>query len=93
MVLIALCGLASGVNNSVFTSHVIEVSPYERSVTSGAYNFLRWIGGAAAPVLSGLLSHAVSAKFPFAVSSVIVLVGVLLIAVKAKAPEAVEKSA
>lgn len=86
IVLIGLCGLASGVNNSVFTSHVIEVSPYERSVTSGAYNFLRWIGGAVAPVLSGVLGHALSSKAPFAVSSVIVLVGVLLIAVKAKVP-------
>lgn len=44
IVLIVLSGLASGLNNALFTSYVMDISPYERSVTSGVYNFVRWLG-------------------------------------------------
>ena len=36
----------SGLNNTLFTSYVMDISPYERSITSGVYNFVRWLGGA-----------------------------------------------
>ena len=43
----------------------MDISPYERSVTSGVYNFVRWLGGAIAPILSGIIYHAVSPQSPF----------------------------
>jgi MFS family permease len=80
--LIVLSGLASGLNNALFTSHIMEVSPYERSITSGVYNFVRWLGAAIAPVLSGYIGHHVGATVPYAVSAVIVVVGVLMIGIR-----------
>ena len=58
--LIVLSGLASGLNNALYTSYVMDISPYERSVTSGVYNFVRWLGGAIARFyqeLSVILFH------------------------------------
>ncbi|WP_028400153.1 MFS transporter [Ectobacillus panaciterrae] len=82
---VVLSGLVSGLNNALYTSYVMDVSPYERSVTSGAYNFLRWLGAAVAPVLSGVIGQTVSAKAPFGIASIIVLlaVGLMLLPVKA----------
>ena len=60
IILIVLSGLASGLNNALFTSHVMEVSPYQRSITSGSYNFVRWMGAALAPLMSGIIGEAIS---------------------------------
>lgn len=57
----------------------MEVSPYERSITSGVYNFIRWIGAAIAPVMSGLLKHLLSNGAPYALTAVIVLQGIMII--------------
>lgn len=80
IVLIILSGLVSGLNNALFTSYVMETSPYERGVTSGMYNFVRWMGAAIAPVLSGVIGHAISAKAPFMVAMVLSLVAFLFLA-------------
>ncbi|MFP3360796.1 MFS transporter, partial [Planococcus sp. SIMBA_143] len=77
-------GLASGLNNALFTSYVMEVSPYERSITSGGYNFLRWLGAAIAPVLSGLIGQGVSAHAPFLVAAVLSVGGIGLMLIKPK---------
>ena len=63
--LIVLSGLASGLNNALYTSYVMDISPYERSVTSGVYNFVRWLGGAIVSILSGIIGHTVSPQSPF----------------------------
>ncbi len=60
IVLIIISRLISGLNNALFTSYVMDVSPYERGVTSGAYHFVRWLGAAITPVLSGFIGHSVS---------------------------------
>ncbi|MBL0385319.1 MFS transporter [Tumebacillus sp. ITR2] len=86
IVLIVVSGLASGLNNALFTSHIMEVSPYERSITSGVYNFVRWLGAAIAPVLSGYIGHNVGATVPYAVAGVVVLVGTILIAARKRTP-------
>ncbi|MEJ8554236.1 MFS transporter [Tepidibacter sp. Z1-5] len=82
--LITLSGLFSGLNNALFTSYVMEVSPYERGITSGAYNFVRWLGAAIAPILSGFVGHAFSSNTPFALASAVLLVGIFLVVVKDK---------
>jgi ACDE family multidrug resistance protein len=68
LVLVVASGLFMGIANALFTSLAMEVSPYTRSISSGAYNFLRWSGAALAPVLSGLLAQRVGPRVPFAVS-------------------------
>ena len=82
--LVIVSGLASGLNNALFTSYVMEVSPYERSITSGGYNFLRWLGAAIAPVLSGLIGQSVSAHAPFLVAAVLSAGGIGLMLMKPK---------
>ncbi|WP_273833384.1 MFS transporter [Guptibacillus sedimenti] len=81
---VIVSGLASGLNNALFTSYVMEVSPYERSITSGGYNFLRWLGAAIAPVLSGLIGQGVSAHAPFLVAAVLSVGGIGLMLIKPK---------
>jgi MFS transporter, ACDE family, multidrug resistance protein len=76
---IILSGLASGLNNALFTSYVMEISPYERGITSGAYNFVRWMGAAIAPVLSGVIGHLLSSKAPFMVAMILALIAFLFL--------------
>lgn len=79
IIFIVLSGLFSGLNNSLFTSHVMENSPYERSISSGAYNFLRWLGAAFAPVMSGLIGNSLSAHLPYLVAGVLGAAALLFI--------------
>lgn len=90
IVLIVLSGLASGLNNALFTSYVMDISPYERSVTSGVYNFVRWLGGAIAPILSGVIGHTVSPQSPFLVGGIVVLVGCVMILIPIRKPVEIE---
>ncbi|SEN67093.1 MFS transporter [Lihuaxuella thermophila] len=84
--LIVLSGLISGLNNALFTSYMMEVSPYDRGVTSGVYNFVRWIGAAVAPILSGLIGHALSPHMPFLIAAVVGLFAFLFILIPVKQP-------
>jgi ACDE family multidrug resistance protein len=78
ILLIILSGLVSGLNNSLFTSHAMEVSPYERGITSGVYNFVRWLGAAVAPILSGVLGHALDKTIPFVIAGILVILGLVI---------------
>ncbi|MFT8313783.1 MAG: MFS transporter [Clostridium sp.] len=84
VMLIVISGLISGLNNALFTSYAMETSPYERGITSGAYNFVRWLGAAIAPVLSGMLGNIFSAVIPFAVAGVITFIGIVLLLTKSE---------
>jgi MFS transporter, ACDE family, multidrug resistance protein len=84
IILIVLSGLTSGLNNALFTSYVMEVSPYQRSITSGSYNFVRWMGAALAPLLSGLIGEAISPRAPFGVAALLVIIGIVLISLRTK---------
>ncbi|TDB54735.1 MULTISPECIES: MFS transporter [Bacillaceae] len=84
IVLVMLSGLVSGLNNALFTSYVMEVSPYERGITSGGYNFLRWLGAAFAPLLSGVIGHAIAPQVPFLVAAIIAVVAFIIMKVKVK---------
>ncbi len=77
--LIIASGLLCGIANAVFTTLAIEISPFTRSISSGAYNFLRWAGAAIAPVLSGYLDKAFSPQLPFLVSAAVVVVAIILL--------------
>lgn len=73
--LVIISGIFCGIANAMFTTFAIQVSPFTRSVSSGAYNFLRWAGAAIAPVLAGFLQDTYSSSVPFYVGAVIVLIG------------------
>ncbi|BDG42008.1 MFS transporter [Saccharococcus caldoxylosilyticus] len=83
---IILSGLVSGLNNALFTSYVMEASPYERGITSGMYNFVRWMGAAIAPVLSGIIGHSVSDKAPFMVAMVLSFIAFAFLIIRKQQP-------
>jgi len=78
IVMIALMGLLLGINNTVMTTAVMEVSPVERSTASAAYSFLRFTGGSISPWLAGKVSEHISIGAPYYVAAAAVLVGLLL---------------
>lgn len=82
IVLIILSGLILGINNALFTTTVMEHSPYTRSVTSGAYNFVRWLGAAFAPLVSGLISEMFGTSYPFIIAAILAVVGMALLFLK-----------
>ncbi|MCL4542989.1 MAG: hypothetical protein M1118_00075 [Chloroflexi bacterium] len=47
--------------------------------TSAGYNFLRWIGAAIAPVLSGFLAQVISPRVPFALAAVLLVVSITVL--------------
>lgn len=79
IVFVILSGLPCGLNNALFTSYVMEISPYERSITSGAYNFVRWIGAALGPILSGVLGEIFFFSAPYIMAGLLVIIGILVI--------------
>jgi ACDE family multidrug resistance protein len=70
---IVVSGLFCGISNASFTSLAMEVSPFSRSVSSAAYNFLRWAGAAIAPILAGFLGQTYGFSFPFLVVAPVVI--------------------
>ncbi|WP_224424659.1 MFS transporter [Methanobrevibacter sp. TMH8] len=63
----ALSGILIGNINTLLTTVVMDGSPIDSSTTSSAYNFLRFIGSAIAPVLAGFLGETISPSTPFLV--------------------------
>ncbi|MDA8199003.1 MAG: MFS transporter [Thermaerobacter sp.] len=72
---IVVSGLFCGVANALFTTMAMAVSPFSRSISSGAYNFLRWSGAAIAPVASGLVDQAFGVHVPFFVGAGMLVLG------------------
>jgi MFS family permease len=77
-IFIILSGLLSGINNSLFTTYVME-SHFERNIISGGYNFLRWMGAAIAPIASGFIGETVGLKIPYLVAACLSLLSLALI--------------
>ena len=74
-------GLFLGVMNTVLTESVMEATELPRAVASSTYSGIRFVGGAVAPALAGVVSAAVSAAAPYEVGAVavVVAIGVLLV--------------
>ncbi len=92
MLVIIFSGLVSGLNNALFTSYVMEESPYARSITSGVYNFVRWLGAAIAPILSGVIGGLFSLHTPFGISALVVLAGFFIICIRLDSRRVQEKT-
>ena len=67
--------------NTVLTESVMEATELPRAVASSTYSGIRFVGGAIAPALAGVLAAALSPAAPYVVGAValLVAVGVLLL--------------
>ncbi|KQL49572.1 MFS transporter [Brevibacillus choshinensis] len=72
-------GALLGNNNTLITTGVMNAAPIERSTASAAYSFLRFIGGAIAPVLAGKLAEWFNPHVPFIVGAGFVLLSVVFV--------------
>ena len=79
IVAVILSGAFLGVNNTLVTTAVMEVSPVERPVASAAYSFVRFIGGAIAPWLAGKLAEWYAVQIPFYVGAGAVVISILVL--------------
>jgi len=79
VVCIILAGALLGINNTLITTAVMEVSPVERSVASSAYSFVRFVGGAIAPWLAGKLAEWYNPHVPFYFGAFAVLAAALVL--------------
>ncbi|KUO96436.1 MFS transporter [Ferroacidibacillus organovorans] len=77
VVCVIAAGALLGINNTVITTAVMDVSPFERPIASAAYSFVRFMGGAIAPWLSGKLAVWFNPHVPFYVGAFGVSLAVL----------------
>nr|WP_205004067.1 MFS transporter [Scopulibacillus daqui] len=74
--LVIIAGSCLGINGTLVTTLVMEVSPVERSTASAAYSFLRFIGGAIAPFLAGKLAEWFDPSISFYVAAAAFLLSI-----------------
>ncbi|MGI3786111.1 MAG: MFS transporter [Janthinobacterium lividum] len=74
-------GLFLGVMNTVLTESAMEATELPRAVASSTYSGIRFVGGAIAPALAGVLSASLSPAAPYVVGALalVVSIAVLLI--------------
>ena len=61
---IVVGGLFLGVMNTVLTESVMEATDLPRAVASSTYSGVRFVGGAAAPALAGVIAGVARATAP-----------------------------
>ncbi|MGO2810230.1 MAG: MFS transporter [Brevibacterium aurantiacum] len=90
IVCVIVAGLILGVLNTVFTESAMEVSDLPRPVASGTYSGVRFIGGAVAPIVAGVVSESISTGAPYFFGAGVVLLAVVIIAIGWKAVRRVD---
>ena len=73
--LVIVGGLFCGVLNANLSTLAMGISSHGRSVASGAFNSLRFVGGAFAPITAGYLGQHYGATVPFLLGALAVVVG------------------
>lgn len=76
---VILAGAMLGNNNTLITTAVMNAAPVERSTSSAAYSFLRFLGAAVAPYMAGKLAEHYNPHVPFVVGAGFVLLSVVFI--------------
>ncbi|MEC2217170.1 MFS transporter, partial [Bacillus velezensis] len=76
---IVVAGAVLGMVNTIMTTAVMGAAPVERSIASSAYSSVRFIGGALAPWIAGMLSEHFTASTPYTVGGIVVFVGMLVL--------------
>ncbi|MSS45429.1 MFS transporter [Cutibacterium sp. WCA-380-WT-3A] len=75
---VILGGLFIGIINTAMTEIVMSASDIQREVASSAYSGVRFLGGACAPTLAGLLSSVWGIGGPYYVGAVTLVVTIAL---------------
>ncbi|WP_370541892.1 MFS transporter [Alicyclobacillus tolerans] len=81
---VILAGALLGINNTLITTAVMVVSPFERPIASSAYSFVRFLGGAIAPWLAGKLASWYNPHIPFYSGALGVILSVVILAIGRK---------
>ncbi|MEC3608613.1 MFS transporter [Bacillus glycinifermentans] len=76
---IVIGGGILGMVNTILTTAVMGAAPVERSVASSAYSSIRFIGGAIAPWLAGVLADHYNAHAPYVAGCIAVLIGMAVL--------------
>jgi len=81
VIVVIVAGLFLGVLNTALTETVMEATDLPRAVASSTYSGVRFLGGAVAPALSGVIAAWLGAGGPywFAVAAIVVAIGVLIL--------------
>ncbi|MFK8215123.1 MFS transporter [Haloferax volcanii] len=77
--LVVVGGLFCGVLNANLTTLAMGISSHGRSVASGAFNSLRFVGGAFAPITAGYLGPQYGATVPFLLGALTVIAGAVVL--------------
>jgi MFS family permease len=72
-------GAFIGLNNTLVTQAVMQVSPVPRPTASASYGFVRFIGGGLAPFFAGILAAHFSQHVPFYVGAGAVALAILVL--------------
>ncbi|WP_019274722.1 MFS transporter [Vibrio coralliilyticus] len=86
VIAIIVSGALFGVVNTLFTELAIETHPTSTSIASAAYNFVRWLGGAIAPILITHIGEHYGSAYSFSLAAVFALIACAIIS-RAKLPK------
>ena len=77
---IIIGGLFLGVMNTVLTESVMEATDLPRAVASSTYSGVRFVGGAAAPALAGVIAAALGYGAPYWIgcAGLLIAIGILV---------------
>lgn len=74
-----VAGLFLGVLNTVFTESVMEATALPRSVASSTYSGIRFVGGAVAPAVAGVIAARAGEASPYVLGAAALGVSVLVL--------------
>lgn len=77
--LVVAGGLLCGILNANLSTLAMGISHHGRSVASGAFNSLRFVGGAFAPITAGYLGQHYGATVPFLLGAFAVVAGAVVL--------------
>lgn len=77
--LVVTAGLACGLLNANLSTLAMGISTHSRPSASGAYNSLRFTGGAFAPIVAGYLGGNYGAALPFLLGAAVITLGLIVL--------------
>lgn len=77
IVLVIVAGALLGINNTLYTEMAMGVSDVDQPTASAGYSFVRWIGGALAPVVAASLGKGFGAAVPYWCAAVMIIPAIL----------------
>lgn len=93
---VILCIISAGAfmgnTSTLVTAAMMGASNIEKSTVSSAYGFLRFIGGAIAPFLSGELAKIFTSNVPFIVGGCLVVTAVIFVLINRQHVDHIDQS-